>query len=189
MDLKINRPVIRTLPNTASVLQLNSRAYQSFLEEKGYIWGKLSRGKSIPDFIMQADLDSIRLFLRNYFEAEGCAVVSTRSVEIATASPLMIQQLAELLRRFGIWMRVAAKQKCATNGSRIFRTYYTGIIGGNSARRFKQEIGFLQRTQAAETGSDLRPGKQYKRRGDSCIRSRCRGCQNNKIATAPFRYA
>ncbi len=24
----------------------------------------------------------------------------------------------------------------------IFRTYYTGVIGGNSARRFKQEIGF-----------------------------------------------
>ena len=92
---------------------------------------------------MQADLDSVRLFLRNYFEAEGCAVKSMASVEIATASPLLIQQLAVLLRRFGIWMRVSGKQKRAANGSGIFRTYYIGVIGGNSARRFRQEIGFL----------------------------------------------
>jgi len=40
-------------------------------------------------------------------------------------------------------MRISAKQKCATNGTQIFRTYHIGVIGGNSARRFKQEIGFL----------------------------------------------
>lgn len=112
------------------------------LEAKGYCWGKLSREKSIPPFIMQADLDSVRLFLRNYFDAEAVVVPSMQSIEISSASPLLIQQLSFLLRRFGVWLRISAKQKRATNGTGIFRTYSIGVIGGNSARRFLQEIGF-----------------------------------------------
>ena len=141
-SLKINRPAIRTFIGKVPVLRVNSQAYQRFLEAKGYCWGKLSREKSIPPFIMQADLDSVRLFLRHYFNAESAVVHSMRSVEIATVSPLLIQQLSLLLRRFGIWLRISPKQKRATNGSGIFRTYYIGVLGGNSARRFMQEIGF-----------------------------------------------
>lgn len=141
--IQINNPVVRLRANNrAADLVICSRAYQSFLESKGYSWGKLSKDKSIPPFIMQADLDSIRIFLRNYFDAEGSAISNMRSVEISTASPLLIQQLSVLLRRFGIWLRIAAKQKRATNGTGIFRTYYIGTLGGNSARRFLQEIGF-----------------------------------------------
>ena len=92
---------------------------------------------------MQADLDSIRIFLRNFFEAEASAIESMRSIEISTASSLLIQQLAYLLRRFGIWMRVSTKQKRATNGAGIFRPYYFGILGGNAARKFCHEIGFV----------------------------------------------
>ncbi|MHC5730305.1 MAG: SNF2-related protein, partial [Nostoc sp.] len=53
-----------------------------------------------------------------------------------------IQQLSALLRRFGIWLRISPKQKCATNGTQTLRTYYIGVIGGNSGRRFLQTIGF-----------------------------------------------
>lgn len=141
-NLKINHPGIRMFPGKVPVLQINSQAYRRFLESKGYQWGKRSRDKSIPPFIMQADLNSVRIFLRNYFDAESAVVASMRSIEIATASPLLIQQLSTLLRRFGIWLRIAAKQKRATNGTGIFRTYYIGTLGGNSARRFLQEIGF-----------------------------------------------
>ena len=141
--LKINRPRIRTYPGKVPTLVVNSRAYQQFLEARGYYWGRLSREKSFPPFIMQADLESVRLFLRHYFEAEAAAVPSMQSIEISTASPLLIQQLASLLRRFGIWLRVSAKRKRATNGAGILRTYYTGVIGGNGARRFLQELGFV----------------------------------------------
>ena len=91
---------------------------------------------------MQADLNSVRIFLKNYFDAESAVIHSMRSIEISTASPVLIQQLSVLLRRLGIWMRIQPKQKRATNGTGIFRTYYIGVIGGNSARRFLQEIGF-----------------------------------------------
>ncbi|HYX14136.1 MAG TPA: SNF2-related protein [Nostoc sp.] len=141
-NLKINSPNISTFPNRVSALRVNSQPYREFLEAKGYVWGKLSAEKSIPPFIMQADLDSVRIFLQNYFDAESAVVLSMGSIEIATASALLIQQLSELLRRFGIWLRISPKLKCATNGTRTLRTYYIGIIGGNSARRFIQEIGF-----------------------------------------------
>ncbi|MBD2491023.1 SNF2-related protein [Aulosira sp. FACHB-615] len=141
-NLKINRPSICTFPGKVPCLRINSQAYRRFLENQGYVWGKLSAAKSIPSFIMQADLDGVRLFLRHYFDAESSVVSSMRSIEISTASSLLIQQLSALLRRFGIWLRISSKQKCATNGKRIFRTYYIGVIGGNSARRFLQEIGF-----------------------------------------------
>ncbi|MBW4593510.1 MAG: helicase [Brasilonema angustatum HA4187-MV1] len=141
-NLKINSPSICTFPGRVPCLRINSQAYRRFLEAKGYLWGKLSAEKSIPPFIMQADLDSVQIFLQNYFDAESAVVYSMRSIEIATASPLLIQQLSTLLRRFGIWLRISPKQKCATNGTRTLRTYYIGVIGGNSARRFLQEIGY-----------------------------------------------
>ncbi|WP_118167751.1 SNF2-related protein [Nostoc sphaeroides] len=141
-NLKINSPNISTFPNRVSALRVNSQAYRQFLEAKGYVWGKLSAEKSIPPFIMQADLDSVRIFLQNYFDAESAVVLSMGSIEISTASALLIQQLSALLRRFGIWLRISPKLKCATNGTRTLRTYYIGVVGGNSARRFIQEIGF-----------------------------------------------
>ncbi|QLE43283.1 helicase [Nostoc sp. C052] len=141
-NLKINSPNISTFPNRVASLRVNSQAYREFLEAKGYVWGKLSAEKSIPPFIMQADLDSVRIFLQNYFDAESAVLFSMRSIEISTASALLIQQLSALLRRFGIWLRISPKLKCTTNGTRTFRTYYIGVIGGNSARRFLQEIGF-----------------------------------------------
>ncbi|OYD86890.1 helicase, partial [Nostoc sp. 'Peltigera membranacea cyanobiont' 213] len=141
-NLKINSPNISTFPNRVASLRVNSQAYREFLEAKGYVWGKLSAEKSIPPFIMQADLNSVRIFLQNYFDAESAVLFSMRSIDISTASALLIQQLSSLLRRFGIWLRISPKLKCATNGTRTFRTYYIGVIGGNSARRFLQEIGF-----------------------------------------------
>ncbi len=124
-------------------LILTSAEYRRFLEAKGYEWGNQSSKKRIPDFVVQADLDSVRIFLRNYFEAEASVVKSMSSIEISTASPKLMQQLSYMLRRFGIWMRISTKQKCATNGSGIYRPYQIGVIGGNALRKFLKEIGFV----------------------------------------------
>ncbi|MCD6207416.1 MAG: hypothetical protein J7J06_05410 [Methanosarcinales archaeon] len=165
--IKINSPAIRTYAGTTPALVINSREYERFLSDKGYLWGRRSRGKTIPPFIMQSDQDNVRIFLRNYFDAEGSSVESMRSIEISTASPILIQQLSYLLRRFGIWMRISAKKKRATNGSGIYRTYYIGTIGGNSARRFYQEIGFSI------------PGKQQ------CLRKICETVNNTNVEGIP----
>ncbi len=146
--IKVNSlPIVTYLNRRVPYLSITSVAYRRFLEAKGYTWGKLSSEKCIPDFIMQADLNTIRIFLRNYFEAEASVVESMRSIEISTASPIMIQQLSTLLRRFGIWMRISTKQKRATNGSSILRPYQIGVLGGNAARIFCREIGFVGDTK------------------------------------------
>lgn len=165
--IKINSPAIRTYAGKTPALVINSREYERFLLDKGYFWGRRSRGKTIPPFIMQSDLNSVRVFLRNYFDAEGSSVESMRSIEISTASSMLIQQLSYLLRRFGIWMRISAKKKRATNGSGIYRTYYIGTIGGNSARRFYQEIGFSI------------PGKQQR------LRKICETANNTNVEGIP----
>ncbi|HTL89463.1 MAG TPA: SNF2 helicase-associated domain-containing protein, partial [Leptolyngbya sp.] len=141
-DIRINQPSIEVRRDRAASLRLTSVQYQAFIESRGYVWGKRSAEKSIPSFIMTANLDSVRLFLQHYFDAEASAIISMRSIEISTASPVVIDQLSTLLRRFGIWLRISPKRKCATNGSRIKRTDYIGTIGGNSARRFLEEVGF-----------------------------------------------
>lgn len=141
-DIKVNRPSIYAWKSKAAYLRLISTSYRRFLEGRGYTWGMLSSSKRIPDFIMQASLDSVRIFLQNFFQAEASVVVSMKSIEISTASPLLMQQLSYLLRRFGIWMRVSTKQKRATNGTGIFRSYQIGVLGGNAARKFCLQIGF-----------------------------------------------
>ncbi|MGD1715805.1 SNF2 helicase-associated domain-containing protein, partial [Dapis sp. BLCC M172] len=143
-DIKINSPKI--VPHTSQKdcyeIRAHSVEYRKFLEEKKYKWGKRSLDQTIPSFIMQADLESIRIFLSNYFDAEASVSKTMRNIEISTASSQLIQQLSTLLRRFGIWMTISPKQKRATNGTGIFRTYYIGTFSGNSARRFLQQIGF-----------------------------------------------
>ena len=144
----LNKPKIRLQGSErTSYLGINSKEYQQFLIGKGYQWGKISRDKSIPEFIMQADLTTARIFLSNYFDAEGSVDVSSRNIEISTASPLIIEQLSILLRRFGIWLRIAQKAKRATNGSQIFRNYYIGTMGGNGARLFSEKVGFNNLTK------------------------------------------
>ncbi|MEQ9672214.1 SNF2-related protein [Coleofasciculus sp. G2-EDA-02] len=127
-NLKINNPSICTYPNRVPDLRIDSQAYREFLQTKGYSWGMRSQAKSIPDFIMQADLDTVKIFLQNYFDAEASVISQMRSIEISTASPLLIQQLSVLLRRLGIWLQITPQHICT--------------IGGNSARRFLQVIGF-----------------------------------------------
>ncbi|WP_342752309.1 SNF2-related protein [Aphanothece hegewaldii] len=146
-NFKANTPQIKIEQEKTPALRICSITYRHFLEEKGYIWGKRSADKSIPEFIMQSDLENVKVFLSHYFDAEGSVIPQMRSVEISTASPIIIQQLASLLRRFEIWLRISAKQKCATNGSKIYKTYYIGTFGGNSARRFLQKIGFNERVK------------------------------------------
>ncbi|HEY6404444.1 MAG TPA: LAGLIDADG family homing endonuclease, partial [Blastocatellia bacterium] len=130
--IKVNNPaIINPADHHMPDLHLCSAEFKRFLESRGYEWGKRSREKSIPPFIMRADDAGVRVFLSNYFDAEASVIDSMRSIEISTASPILIQQLSSLLRRFGIWMRISEKRKRATNGSGIYRNYYIGTLGGN----------------------------------------------------------
>ena len=111
-------------------------------QSNGFVSIAQKQREALPDFIVSADLDTLRLFLRAYFSAVGSVNVRTGTVEISSASQWLMQQLACMLRRFGIWMRTSTEQKRATNGSGIFRPYHFGLFGGAALRSFKEQIGF-----------------------------------------------
>ncbi|HJT78125.1 MAG TPA: SNF2-related protein, partial [Gemmataceae bacterium] len=140
--LKMNRMSICQPAGDAPSLVITSVAYRAFLEQRGYHWGQRSAGKRVPDWILSAGPETARTFLRHYFAAEGSVCRRARQVSICSASEWLMRQLSHLLRRFGIWLRLTAKRKRATNGKAIWRTYFEGTLGGNAARRFLQDVGF-----------------------------------------------
>ncbi|MBI3980080.1 MAG: helicase [Chloroflexi bacterium] len=143
LGLRLNNPrVYCGQALRAGYLRINSVAYRHYLEGIGYPWGSRSAGKRIPDAVVAGDDETVRRFLREFFSAEGSVSKSMRLVGLTTASPWLIRQLSTMLRRFGVWLRISARQKCAANGARVRRTYYLGLIGGPSLRRFSQEVGF-----------------------------------------------
>ncbi len=149
-QLQINHPRISKPANRTAYLTITSSDYRAFLRKLGHSWGKRSAGKHIPDVIVAADDDTIRRFLREYFSAEGSVIAGMRSVEISSASEWLMRQLSCMLRRFGIWLRITPKQKRATNGSGIYRTYHIGLIGGRSLRRFHELVGFSDPVKQAK---------------------------------------
>ncbi|MCP2323756.1 intein/homing endonuclease [Hamadaea flava] len=148
LDIQFNKPSIVAQRNV-NVLRINSVEYARMLALMGYEWGRRSAAKTIPDFVVSADDETIRLFLREYFTAEG-SVLRTGVVEIASASPILMQQLSMMLRRLGIWLRVRTKMKRATNGSGILRPYQVGLVGGPSLRRFVELVGFSDSVKSSK---------------------------------------
>jgi SNF2 family DNA or RNA helicase len=151
--LEIGHPQISRPANRPAYLNICSSDYRGLLSSLGYVWGKRSADKRIPDMIVAADDDTIRCFLREYFSAEGSVLAGMRSVEISSASEWLMRQLACMLRRFGIWLRVTEKRKRATNGTGIYRTYHIGLIGGRSLRRFHELVGFSDPVKQAKLAS------------------------------------
>jgi intein/homing endonuclease len=123
-------------------LTIQSAAWRDYLVSRGYQWGRLSREKSIPDFVMQGDLEAARTFLRAFTDAEGSVADQNRTVELTTASPMLAEQVRALLRRFGILASLRARRAAASNGHRITRDYRRLTISGDSLRTFLAEIGF-----------------------------------------------
>ncbi|MCW2858391.1 MAG: ATP-dependent helicase [Actinoallomurus sp.] len=151
-DLKINEPTVTPANKhqSCAVLRISSKSYAYFLEELGYRWGRVSAHKKIPDFIVSADDATLHLFLRHYFAAESSVDLRMRTVEISSASLFLMQQLSAMLRRFGVWLRITTKMKHATNGARIKRPYYRGLIGGPSARLFRLHVGIADPAKQAK---------------------------------------
>jgi hypothetical protein len=147
-DVKTNVPPIACYGEKTPYLQVNNAAYMHHLNALGYEWGARSATKRIPDFLMAADDDGVRAFLQAFFTAAASVGVNQGCVEVSSASPWLMQQVAALLRRFGVWLRVSRHTR-VTNGNAASRPCAVGLIGGPSLRRFCDAVGFSDaRTQS-----------------------------------------
>lgn len=148
--LRLNAMPIEEPTGKAAVLNITSVSYRRLLEaEWAYTWGSRSANKRIPDRIVAADDQTVSVFLRAFFDAEGSVSAERGRVEITSASRELIDQLAVMLRRFGVWLRIREKVKADTNGSGTRRRYWTGYLGGESLRRFAEHVGFGVAAKAA----------------------------------------
>ena len=100
----------------------------------GYVWGKKSSEKTIPQSILESSLKSQKAFIEAIFDAEGH--VGKTHCEFTTASKSIAYGMRDMLRHFGIWLRIRVSMKGATNGTNIKRPYYVCTFGGNSIERF-----------------------------------------------------
>jgi len=124
---------------TTSVIS-TTQFHQLFLKW-GYEWGRKSKDKTIPKSIIAAPLKTQKAFVQAMFDAEG--YVGKTHCEITTASRSMAFTLNDILRHFGIWLRIKIAKKCATNGTKKFRRYYVCTFGGNSINRFVDQFKLI----------------------------------------------
>lgn len=136
-QLNIN-PVIHFPKDRFPYLQVTSKDYRSFLEKRGYLWGNLSQERIIPEFIMNCPKEQLKLFLQNYFDANGC-VSDKQGVELCSKSKKLIVQIYHLLKRFSIRSRIKERHQ---KGENIKRSYFYLYMTGLSARLFKDQISF-----------------------------------------------
>lgn len=143
-NLNINDPKIHSNVkwNKVSDIQIHSTDYVNFLIKNGYNYGNISAGKCIPEIIMNSSKEILKFFLRAFFDAESYVNVKKRQIEITSASEQIIHQLVFLLKIFGITMNIKSKMACATNGTKIMRQYYLGLVSSENARKFNEEISF-----------------------------------------------
>ncbi|HIH10152.1 MAG TPA: helix-turn-helix domain-containing protein [Candidatus Diapherotrites archaeon] len=123
-------------------------------------------GRHIPQKILSSTLEVKREFLRGYYEGEGHVRRDIRMVELCTASPLLAQQLRQMLLEFGIVSTCKEVDNCATNGSRAYRKYYRTRIGGKFAIRFAKEIGFITERKKAALAKCTLNGKNINTNND-----------------------
>ncbi|MGK3708795.1 LAGLIDADG family homing endonuclease [Arthrobacter sp. IK3] len=158
----VARQIGITIPGTPAITKRGTKcpqlifaatAWRRWLEDNGYSYGNLAAGKTIPPFIMGARLDVQREFLANYFSAEGSFSSKSGVLEIVSASRVLMLQLQAMLSRFGVAMNIADRQKCATNGTRVMRTYTIGVITGEDIVTFRSRVGFADDVKSARLNS------------------------------------
>jgi intein/homing endonuclease len=97
-----------------------------------------SGNKFIPDYIMQSNDTSLRIFLKTLFTCDGSIWVDRGIVlvDYSTKSSLLAEQVLYCLSRFGVFGKLFTAK---ING----QTYYEIAISSNSGvKQFMDEIGF-----------------------------------------------
>jgi len=122
----------------------------NLFEPWGYVWGHKSAGKRVPQSVLEAPIESQRVFIQALFDAEGH--VGKEYCELTMASEQVIYALQTMLRNFGVWARIRRVMKSATNGANIKRPYYRLTFGGNSVQRFVEQfrLRILYKQEALE---------------------------------------
>jgi len=124
---------------------LSSRAFLEFISSYLDLQpNSRKRRKKIPKWVLSLDKPLMRIFLRWFFTLE--AEIRDQIV-LFQASEDIIDEIAYMLLRFGIFPSLNEKYKFASNTSeKRKRKYYSiSIFGTRNIKKFHQEIGLERR--------------------------------------------
>lgn len=136
---------------------ISTTKLHSLFSTMGYQWGRKSSDKIIPRFVIESSLESQKAFIQAMFDAEGH--VGKTHCEFTTASKNIAYGMRDMMRHFGIWVRIRVAMKCATNGTKIKRPYYVCTFGGNSIDQFASQ--FRLRTKRKQIALELLAKKKH----------------------------
>lgn len=110
----------------------------------------------VPEVIWQGNKETVVAYLRGLFETDGTVNISGKkncgSVRLAQSNREFLEEIQMLLSNFGIFAPLHLRRKEADKklpdgkgGSKLYHTkeQYEIVIGGESARVFMREIGFM----------------------------------------------
>jgi len=151
--------------------------------DTAWLIGKNSYTKKVPLLIRKSSKETVKAFIRGYFDASG-SPDKKGNIRISSVNKTLIRQVQLLLLNMGIFSTSVLK-KTSCNGKK--RTAWGLKINGEYARKFYNEIGFSSKRK--QTGierlkgfddSDIIPNiSEY------CYRvySGCKRCEikNNKM--------
>ncbi len=92
-------------------LRLNSTLLSQFLEAET---GRGSHAKKVPEFAYSAGDEFVSALLRGYFDGDGNVNVERKVIRLSSVSKGLLDGIALLLARFGIFATKRRDKKCCT---------------------------------------------------------------------------
>jgi len=156
----LQRRLERCLVNLGLTWSVRSNGYDYVIAWSLYArllreWcGATSKEKRLPDFWPDFSRAQLSRLLAAYFAGDGgvgrCEVTTT------TASAHLASQLAYALTHFGLWPRLALRNKRATNSRHEGDLYYrVSISGQEQLSCFTTHINFLSRRKSQQLAGCL----------------------------------
>lgn len=119
-----------------------SDALAKLLSAIGFETNNKAKNKDIPSFIMKADKDNTREFLKAYYEGDGS--ISRDCVKVTTKSRKIANSLSYLLLRSGLVARISNELAKTRIGAYSYkRRFYNLRLYGGDLDKFYKKVGFL----------------------------------------------
>ncbi|MEK6935353.1 MAG: LAGLIDADG family homing endonuclease, partial [Nanoarchaeota archaeon] len=117
-------------------LRLCSGTLVSLMSIFGLKSGKKGKQLRIPKQIMLSDDETIKIFIKSYFDCDGSPAKKARSIELTSESKILITQMNMLLKRLGIVTTISKKS--------INDIYYWRLtINSKYAEKYAEKIGSI----------------------------------------------
>jgi len=117
-------------------IKLNSTTLVNIFKIFGLTPGKKGRNLEVPKQIILSEYETIRSFIKAYFDCDSSPTKNKRCIELTSESQILIKQINILLRRFSILSTIS--KKIVNKNS-----YWRLLIKGRYAETYSDKVSYL----------------------------------------------